>query len=177
MKLSLVTTPNPVLNQKTQPIKKFDQKLATIINEMKRVLNNCKNPEGVGLAAPQVGLSLSLFLTKPYSKSKISVFINPQILEMAEENSHRKDALEGCLSIKNTWANVKRPKWVVLQYQTLSGTQVTNKFIGWEAQIILHEMDHLNGILFTNRALEQTQQLYRIEKNEQGEEELVSLEI
>ncbi|OGK64975.1 peptide deformylase [Candidatus Roizmanbacteria bacterium RIFOXYB2_FULL_41_10] len=177
MKLNLVTTPNPVLNQPTAPIVKIDQKILAIVKEMKRVLNNCTNPEGVGLAAPQVGLSLSLFLTKPYPDSKINTYLNPKIIETATQESHKKDTLEGCLSITNTWANVKRPKWVILEYQSLSGEQMTKKFSGWEAQIIQHEMDHLKGILFTHRALEQAKQLYRIEKNNQGEEELVSLEI
>lgn len=177
MKLSLVTTPNAVLNRKTQTVSQFDQKLNSIINEMKRVLNSCQNPEGVGLAAPQVGLSLSLFLIKPTRKSKIKVFINPRIIEITSDQINRKDTLEGCLSVINVWANIKRPKWVVLEYQNESGEKIRQKFNGWEAQIILHEMDHLNGILFTHRALEQSQPLYRIQKNEQGEEELVSLEI
>ena len=177
MKLSLVTTPNPILNQKTQAVKQFDQRLLSIINEMKKILNSCTDPEGVGLAAPQAGLNLSLFLMKPYSKSKISVFINPQIIELAKENSHRQDALEGCLSIKNTWATVKRAKWVVLKYQNETGNFFTKKFTGWEAQIIQHEMDHLQGVLFTNRALEQEQKLFRIEKNKQGEERLVPIEL
>lgn len=177
MKLSLVTTPSSVLNQATQPIKQFDKRLNSIVSEMKRVLNGCQDPEGVGLAAPQVGLSLQLFLIKPYSKSKIRIFINPKIIETAKQDSHRKDALEGCLSIKNTWATVKRPKWVLLQYQDLQGNSITEKFSGWEAQIIQHEMDHLSGVLFTNRALAQEQKLYRIEKNTLGEEELVPIEI
>lgn len=177
MKLSLVTTPNAILNQKTKTIAQFDQRLQAIINEMKRILNSCKDPEGVGLAAPQAGLDLSLFLMKPYSNSKISVFINPVIVDLAKENSHRKDALEGCLSIKNTWATVTRAKWVVLKYQDKTGNSFTKKFTGWEAQIIQHEMDHLNGMLFTHRALEQEQKLYRIQKNKQGEEELVPIEL
>jgi peptide deformylase len=177
MKLALVNTPNPILNQPTKPVKKFDKRLSSIISEMKRILVNSKNPQGVGLAGPQVGLALKIFIIKPYPNSKISVFINPEITETAKEYSHRKDALEGCLSIKNIWGVVNRPKWVILKYQDSKGNTFVKKFTGWEAQIIQHEIDHLSGILFTNRVLEQQQKLYQIEKNKQGEEELVPLEI
>lgn len=177
MKLNLVTTPNPVLLQKTQPIKTFDKKTKDIVMQMKNILNSCRDPEGVGLAAPQVGLSLSIFITKPYPQSAINTYINPKILQKADTFSSRKNTLEGCLSIRNTWASIVRPKWVVLEYQDLEGKKKQQKFTGWEAQIILHEMDHLSGILFTKLALNQNKQLYKIEKNTQGEEELIKIEI
>ena len=177
MKLGLVTTPNPVLLSKTKAVKVFDKKIKDIIAEMKRVLNACKDPEGVGLAAPQVGLLLSIFITKPYPKSTINAYINPILLETAKTFTSRKNTLEGCLSVTNTWANVVRPKWAVLKYQDQTGQEHTQKFTGWEAQIILHEMDHLKGTLFTKVAIDQNKQLYRIEKDENGQEELVKIEI
>jgi len=177
MKLNLVTVPHPALFKPTKPVTVVDNKIIGIVKEMSRVLVSCQDPEGVGLAATQVGLSLSLFIIKPYSHSPISVFINPRILKTATSVTHRKNALEGCLSITNTWSNVERPKWVLLEYQDLSGQVKTKKFEGWEAQIIQHEMDHLSGVLFTHRAIEQKSPLYRIEKNEKGKEELVEIEL
>lgn len=177
MKLSLVTTPNPILNQVTDRVKRFDQQLEKTVKEMERVLIECKDPEGVGLAAPQVGLTLQLFLIKPYPKARIRAFINPKALQTSKQNRFQKNVLEGCLSIRNTWANISRPKWILLQYQDIKGRTFSEKFTGWEAQIIQHEMDHLKGILFTHRALSQQQKLYRIKKNRLNEEELVPIEI
>jgi len=177
MKLSLVTVPHPALTRPTKAINIIDKKIQEIVKEMMRVLEGCTDPEGVGLAATQVGLSIRLFITKPYPHSPISCYINPKILKVATTTTRRKDALEGCLSITNTWANIERPKWVLLEYQDINGKTKTEKFTGWEAQIIHHEMDHLEGRLFTHRALEQEKPLYRIEKNRRGKEELVALEL
>jgi len=177
MKLSLVTVPHPALTQPTKPVASVDRKIQGIVKEMTRVLEGCKDPEGVGLAATQVGLSLRLFITKPYPHSKVRAYINPKVLQTAEITTRRKNALEGCLSVTNTWSNIERPKWVVLEYQDLNGETKTEKFQGWEAQIIQHEMDHLEGVLFTYRAMEQEKYLYRIEKNGKGKEELVPIEL
>lgn len=177
MKLNLVYVPSPVLNQTTRSVVKIDKKILQIIVEMKHVLISRRDPEGVGLAAPQVGLPLRIFLIKPYPKSNIRVFINPKLIKTAKTHASRKNALEGCLSIRNTWANISRPKWVELEYQNLDGVTKTERFTGWEAQIIQHELDHLKGVLFTYRAIEQNQELYRIEKNHQGKEELVPIEL
>jgi len=177
MKLSLVTVPHPALIRATKPVPTVDRKIQGIVKEMTRVLESCKDPEGVGLAATQVGLSLRLFITKPYPQSKVRAYINPRILKAAETTTRRKNALEGCLSVTNTWSNIERPKWVLLEYQDLAGQIKTEKFMGWEAQIIQHEMDHLQGVLFTHRAMEQDKYLYRIEKNGKGKEELVPIEL
>jgi peptide deformylase len=177
MKLALVTTPNPVLSQPTKPVAKIDARTKQIVKEMRRVLNSCRNPEGVGLAAPQVGLPLSIFLIKPYPHSQIREFLNPKILETAKKQTQPKNTLEGCLSITNTWGQVSRPTWVELEYQDLSGQKIVKKFTGWEAQIVQHEMDHLKGVLFTHHVLQQKHQLYRLENNEQGKEEFVPLEL
>lgn len=177
MKLNLVTVPNPVLGQKTEAIKQIDKRILEIVREMKRVLLSCKDPEGVGLAAPQVGLPLRLFITKPYPRSEISVYINPKIVRRSDQLTSRKNSLEGCLSVTNTWSNIVRPRSVILEFTNEDGQTLTKKFEGWEAQIIQHEMDHLEGILFTYRAMEQDKHLYRIEKDTEGKEELVPLEL
>lgn len=171
--LKIIQAPNPILFQKTKEVKKIDNKIKKLIEEMKRILLAQKDPPGVGLAANQVGVALSVFIMKPTKKSPISVFINPKILKKVfekEDSSQKKKKaikLEGCLSVPKIWGSVQRPIKVLLEYQTLdSGFKKKQSwFSGFEAIIIEHEVDHLNGLLFTQRALEQKQSLYE-EKNE-----------
>jgi peptide deformylase len=177
IKLGLVYTPHKVLNQKAQPITKFDSKVKQIAKEMERVVKSCTDPEGVGLAAPQVGLSLQLFLIKPEKDSAIRFFANPQIIKKSKKVNSDTKSLEGCLSIKNIWSHVTRHDWVVLKYQDLTGKIHEERFTGFIARIIQHEVDHLNGVLFTHHSLEQGEEFYRIEKNEKGKEKLVPIEI
>jgi len=174
MKLRLIYTPDVILNSKTRKVTAFNSKLRTIIEEMKEILLNCKDPEGVGLAAPQVGLALQIFIMKSDSHEPIRTFINPIILKktktVREAKIAKKDILEGCLSVKNVWSAVNRYKSVTIRYQDVDGTVLTYEGRGFESHIIQHEIDHLQGILFTQRALEQQKTLYRIIKKGKLEE-------
>ena len=180
--IKIVTAPSEVLSQKARPVKKIDKKL---IGEMKQALLLAKDPEGIGLAAPQVGKPLSIFIIKPTPKSPIKVFINPKILEEKDElNSADKikkrshpARLEGCLSLPNIWGQVKRKPLLTLSFLDEKGESHTQTFKGFLATIIQHEIDHLNGVLFTERALEQNGQLYKSYKNEKGEDIFEELEI
>ena len=78
--MKIVLVPEKVLLKKAKSVTDFGPKLANIVEDMKRTLNACVDPVGVGLAAPQVGLSLRIFLMKPTTESPIGVFINPEIL-------------------------------------------------------------------------------------------------
>ena len=177
--LKIVQAPNPILLQKTKEVKKIDKKIKKIIEEMKETLLAQTNPQGVGLAANQVGVNLSLFIIKPTKNSPISVFINPKILKVEEEKEEKRKKkekklkLEGCLSVPKIWGEVKRAKKVLLEYQTDDESLEKKQawFSGFEAVIIQHEVDHLEGILFTQRALAQNQPLY-----EEKEGKLVRIE-
>lgn len=190
--LPIVTAPNDVLSKVTSPITKVDHSLLLLIEEMKQALLATFEPKGVGLAAPQVGESLSIFIMKPWEKSPITVMINPEILWISEELTEgvpqRENKLEGCLSLPTIWGNVKRAKSVKLRYQTLPNLpdhpNLPNKlqtrtktFSGFTTTIIQHEMDHLNGILFPKRVLEQKSKLYKSKKNEKGEEVFEEIEL
>jgi peptide deformylase len=141
----IILYPNDILKKKTQNVVNFDKSLNNIINKMKKimVLNS-----GVGLAANQVGLELSLFIAKP--KDKFYVFINPEIISFKDEEIKE----EGCLSIPNKWGIVKRYNEVKIKFYDLRGRKHTLKTKGLLAHIIQHEIDHLNGILFIEKALE-----------------------
>lgn len=151
----------------------MDKKIQTLIQQMKTALIAHKDPEGVGLAAPQVGVSKRIFIMMPTKRAQIQVFINPEIIEQSEiSNTHSpsKDTrLEGCLSIPRLWGPVRRSAKVRLLWTDEDGRPQDAWFSGFKATIIQHEVDHLNGILFSQRIIEQHGRLY-IEKDGELEE-------
>lgn len=170
--LKIVTVPNSILTSSTKTIIEVDEKIKKIVSEMEKVLIAQDDPPGVGLAANQVGLDLSIFIIKPTEKAKTKVFINPKVLKtifdkdslyQKKTKKHKKVKLEGCLSIPRIWGPVKRSDRVFLKYQDLNGKEYLKWFTGFEAIIIQHEIDHLNGIVFTQRSVEQKGQIYREE--------------
>lgn len=196
--LKILNVPNPVLSESAKQISKIDASVLKLVEEMKISLLSAKDPVGVGLAAPQIGKSLQIFIAKPTSKSKIQVFINPTIVQNTEashltidndrvnklnktigEKSSTK--LEGCLSLPNIWGEVKRDPTIKLQYQLITNNHglitKTHTFSGFMATIIQHEMDHLQGILFPKRVLEQKGTLYKSHKNEKNEDVFEEIEI
>ena len=166
--LKIVKVPNRVLSNTTYAILKIDKKIKDLVYEMEETLIAQVDPQGVGLAAPQVGQSLRLFVIKPDIDAETEVFINPKILEVVESavrNPQSKKLkentkLEGCLSIPRIWGPVKRAPKVKLEYLDLNRDKHTEWFTGFKATIIQHEMDHLSGVLFTQRSLEQKANLY-----------------
>lgn len=174
----IVLTPQPILSSATQPVTKFDDNLNAIIMEMEQALLSAKDPKGVGLAASQIGYPLKIFAMKPKEDAKVTLYINPKIIEIAQVEtrlSKQNTPLEGCLSIPNTWGVVNRKTWVTLSFQNSKGKSKTKKFRGFPAIIVQHEMDHLSGILFTQRVLAQQGKLYEIVKDKQGKESLKEL--
>ena len=178
--LKIVTVPANVLSQSTKPVIKIDDKIKKIVFDMEKILVAQNDPPGVGLAANQVGLDLSIFIIKTSEKAKIKVFINPRIIKLVNSLTRKpsnkkarkqKIKLEGCLSIPRIWGPVKRAGRIFLNYQDLTGKKYLKWFSGFEAIIIQHEVDHLNGIVFTQRAVEQKGQLFKEEN-----EELVKIE-
>ena len=185
----IVTIPNPVLIKKAKPVARIDSRIIKIVTLMKKSLLSCKNPKGVGLAAPQIGFPLRIFITKPTDDAEIKEFINPECtwkdsalveIQRPKENKslpHKEQKLEGCLSVPNVWGYLKRARAVKLRYLDTEGIPHEEKFVGFMATIIQHEMDHLDGILFTQRVIEQKEKLYEIEETADSKEKLVEIEI
>lgn len=191
--VKIITAPAQILSQKTKEVSRVDKNTRSLLNEMKQALLMAKDPEGVGLAAPQLRKPLSIFVIKPTLKSLIKVFINPKIVEGKDEAFPKSPAgrdpteagkkqghpgrLEGCLSLPNIWGEVKRKPLLTLSFLDEKGENHRQIFKGFIATIIQHEIDHLNGVLFTKRVLEQHGQLYKSYKNEKGEDIFEEIEI
>lgn len=173
----IVTTPHPILLRKADEVKKIDKKIHEIIKRMSATLDSTTDPKGIGLAATQVGIPYRMFLVKPSDQAKISAFINPVIEHISDgktvggKSRSKRSLLEGCLSIPTIWGKVKRKKEVVVSYQDEHGGHHKQTFKGFMSIIIQHELDHLNGVLFTKHVLDQGEKLYKSRKNDKGEEE------
>ncbi len=170
----IVTAPLSVLTTPAKTVMNFDKRLKELILEMKNTLRAAIEPKGVGLAAPQIGEPWRVFLTKPRDSSKIRAFINPEIIKKSEELTEgvpeRENKLEGCLSIPKVWGRVKRAQSLTLRFQDETGKTHEEDVSGFLATIIQHETDHTNGILFTQRVLEQKGKLYQAAKDKEGKE-------
>lgn len=103
---------------------------------------------GIGLAAPQVGIAVRMFVMGPQSGPNY-VCINPEIVTTSEE---QEVGTEGCLSFPSLWLNIKRPIWVHGRYRTLSGETVEQRFEGLLARCYIHELEHLDRITFTKHS-------------------------
>ena len=177
----IISTPSPYLTKSAQPVAKINSRVKQVITDMKQAIKEPQHPKGVGLAAPQIGVDWRIFIIWPDRKQTMQVFINPQFVNksrlLTSGVPNRKNPLEGCLSIPKVWGLVKRHTWVILAYLTETGEKKTVKFTGFTATIIQHEMDHLDGILFPRRVLEQKGKLYKPGKDDEGKPVLELLEI
>lgn len=153
MILPIVAFGNPVLKQKAQDISADYPNLNDLISNMFQTMYTAN---GVGLAAPQVGLSIRLFVIdatpfadeEPLLKGYKKAFINAQILE---ETGDTWSFNEGCLSIPGIREDVIRQKEILIRYQDENFNTVEEKISGILARVIQHEYDHIEGILFTDR--------------------------
>lgn len=179
--LPIVQAPNAVLAEKAKPITKIDGDILSLIEEMKQTLNNAVDPQGVGLAAPQVGRPLQLFIMKPTQRGPITVVANPKVIAIdpVPDQIQKKDAnkLEGCLSLARIWGTVRRSPKIKISYLNEQGKQVQKTFSGFSAVVVQHEMDHLEGVLFPRRVLEQKGTLYKQRRNKEGEDIFDEIEI
>ncbi len=142
--LDIYTLGDEVLTEKCQPVTKFDDALKILVDAM---FETMAEADGVGLAAPQVGVNSRLFVIHIQGQEK-RAYINPQIIETSIESD---TAEEGCLSIPGVWHDVQRPARVAVQAQDTEGKVFTVKAEGLLARAIQHENDHLNGVLFIDR--------------------------
>jgi len=142
---NIVKEGDNVLAKKCHYVTKFDERLAMLIDDMKETLAGAN---GVGLAAPQVGvLRRVVVISIPEQEVELEL-VNPEITEQSGE----QDGAEGCLSCPNQWGMVKRPLKVTAKAFDRNGKEFTVTGEGLLARCICHELDHLEGILFKARA-------------------------
>jgi len=152
----IVTLPEAVLRRKAHAVNKFDKDLHTLIDDM---VETMREAPGVGLAAPQIGLSERIIVIEYYEREedeekedapkKVWAVLNPEIIKASEE---KLMGVEGCLSIPGLVGEVERHAAVQVKGLNRHGKPMKIKAEGWLARIFQHEIDHLNGVLFTDRA-------------------------
>ncbi len=172
--MKIISAPNPVLRQKSEPLTPSTKHLTRLLDEVGRTLMH--NQIGVGLAAPQIGYNYRFLATKlPHpdhpKQSLLTYYLNPIITAHSSEltlrsPANKNDDLEGCLSVPKIYAPVYRYTWIEITYQEFSPS--THQFIerkvrlnGFPARVLQHEIDHLDGILFIDRALLKNLPLYK----------------
>ena len=144
--LSLKIIGEEVLRQKSETVTVFDADLKNLADEM---LDLMYESDGIGLAAPQVGISKRLLvidISEIEAPKGPMVFVNPRIIETKGEVTKE----EGCLSIPGVREEVTRPEEIMLNYQDVQGNEKTERFDGWMSRVLQHEIDHLEGVLFTD---------------------------
>lgn len=154
MILELTYYGDPILRKKAEKIRNITDDVRSLVQDMIETLQSTE--DGVGLAAPQVGHSASIFVLQfpedqedgTWVPGKIQVFINPKILEHGREECLME---EGCLSIPGIFEDVSRPISVKVEAEDLDGRRFVEEFFGFEARMVLHEYDHLEGVLFIDR--------------------------
>lgn len=140
--------PDPVLRKACEPVRHFDQNLQNLIKDLTQTMK--RQPHGIGIAAPQIGIAKQVALVDVSARvpgAQLRVLINPKVLELREEKASR----EGCMSVPDYMANLKRYERIHLAWQDEKGVHQEDIFTGIEAVCIQHEVDHLNGILFIDR--------------------------
>lgn len=168
---SLAPTNTPVLREKAQKVRDFGPALQSLIDD---IVETMKDAPGLGLAAPQIGVSLRLAVIElpegeeedeqekdPY-RGKLIVICNPEIVKTWGE----EEGQEGCLSLPTYVGEVKRAARVVVKAQDRHGKKIRLRAEGLMARVLQHEIDHLNGTLFIDH-VESLDKLYRVEPSDE----------
>jgi peptide deformylase len=161
-----------VLYKPAARVREFGPALHRLLDDM---LETMRAAPGVGLAAPQVGIGQRIVVLeypedeeKPEETLRVYELINPEILK----SKGAEVGQEGCLSLPGIAADVERATYVLVRAQDRHGKEARYKVYDWLARIFQHEVDHLHGVMMTDKA----QQLYRLQKNAEGEIEAIPIE-
>lgn len=161
--LPVLKFPDPVLKEVARVVGRFTTELAGRVDDLVETMRAM--PGGVGIAAPQVGWTERVVVVDVSQHKKggkqehhgLLVLVNPEILAMGGSQIVR----EGCMSVPDYTANVRRAEWVLVDAQDIEGGQVIIESTGFEAVVIQHELDHLDGLLFLDRVSSLKSDLFR----------------
>src|SRR5512145_644631 len=155
--------PDPLLQQKSSPVEQVTPEVSAVIDDLLDTMR--ASPGGVGISAPQIGI-LKRIVAIDVTTSKrgaqmenhgLLILINPEFLA----KGGRQVVREGCMSIPDYTANIKRAQWVLVNALDVEGKQVILESVGLEAVALQHEVDHLDGILFLDRVSSVKTDLFR----------------
>lgn len=144
-KLNIVKDGDPILRKKSRPVEVIDERIKTLAADM---VETMRAANGCGLAAVQVG-KLRRMVVVEVEENKPYIMINPEIIK---REGNQQD-VEGCLSVPNQWGITDRPMKVTVRYTGLDGKEHTVSGSELAARAFCHELDHLEGILFTDHAI------------------------
>ncbi|NWF78385.1 MAG: peptide deformylase [Chloroflexi bacterium] len=145
---------NPVLKQKAKRVPGIDGSIQKLIDDM---IETMRQANGVGLAAPQVGVSLRVIVVQMPGEEPIAI-INPEIVKRTGE----QEVTEGCLSVPGHYGEIKRAAEVVVKGKDRRGKAIRIKATGLMAEALEHEIDHLNGTLYIDH-VESPEKLHKVE--------------
>ncbi len=140
---NILTVPDPLLNKKCREVEVFDERLWTLLDDLK---DTVKAANGAGLAAPQVAVLKRVCVID--TEDGFFELINPVL----KSSSGEQTGLEGCLSVPKRYGNVTRPMKITVLAKDRFGEEVKFKVKGFTARAFLHEMDHLDGVIYTQKA-------------------------
>ena len=160
---NVVTEGDEILRKHCKEVKEVTPRIKETLQDM---LETMRESMGVGIAAPQVGIMRRMFVAQPdpFDEDKVYFMINPVMLEMSEE---KELGTEGCLSVPDMMGDVERSVWIKMEATDINGERKTYEFEGFDARVMQHEYDHLDGILYTDKC----QNLREAEYAEDEEEE------
>ena len=152
-KLEILKYPHPALRKENELVNVDDKDEMEFVRlTSRKMFELMYSTDGVGLAAPQVGINKRFMVYNPTGDAKKwleeQTLVNPKIVEFSEA---KEDETEGCLSFPGMNGTVSRSKWIKIEAQNLKGKKIKKKFVGWEARIFQHEYDHLEGIVYPDR--------------------------
>lgn len=149
--LKIATYPQPILRQTAKNVEVFNQELKDLATAMAKIMYE---DDGIGLAATQVSISQRLLVIGHRDGKSFKAYVNPEITFFSKDKSVNE---EGCLSLPKIYGLVQRAKKIHIKYQDLDGQWQKEKIKDFNAIILQHEVDHLNGILFIDRVSKITQ--------------------
>lgn len=141
---NIVKEGDPILTKKCREVEEVNDKIKQLLDDM---LETMRKENGVGIAAPQVGMLKRICIVEPGEGEPLEL-INPIILEEQGE----QEGYEGCLSVPGYVGSVKRPEKIKVRALTRRGGQETYEFTGFGAVVVSHELDHLEGVVYTSKA-------------------------
>lgn len=139
---------DPVLRKVARPVDVVDDKVKVLIDDM---IETMYEADGVGLAAPQIGILKRVIVIDIYDETGVKILVNPEIVEMRGEQIE----LEGCLSVPDESGNVKRPAYVKVKGLDRDGKEVVYEATELLARAFCHEIDHLEGVLFIDKVIDE----------------------